>query len=99
MDTTKACYIRSQGKSWSLARPHHRHGLEMYLEIRKKNRIREADPIMICTQQEDGSVFMAHYRKKNSAIYSFQESSQNEDDKGVEYDIMLCPIMVPLASK
>jgi hypothetical protein len=99
MDSTKCCYIRSQGKTWTIAKPHHRHGLEMYLDIRKKNTMHQTDPILICTQQEDGAVFMAHYRKKNPSVYSFQEYSPEAGDNGQEYDIMFCPIMVPLASK
>ena len=99
MDTTKVCYIRSQGKSWMHAENYHRRGLDLYLDIRKNKMMYQPDPVLICTQRVDGSIFMAHYRKKNLSVYTFKEYSYDLGDMGEEYDIMYCPLMVPLGPK
>jgi hypothetical protein len=99
MNTTQICYIRSRGKSWTHCESHHQHGLDLYLDIRRNKNMRQTDPILICTQRKDGSIFMAYYRKKNPSIYSFQEYSYDLGDMGDEYDIMYCPLMVSLGPK
>ncbi len=95
MSMNKICYIRSKGKHWTIAEDHYRHGLEMYLELCQDKNLRQTEGITICSQKRDGEIFMANYRKKNLSVYSVQDTSNDSE----EFDIMFCPIQVPLGSK
>lgn len=46
--------------------------------------------MLIGTPRLDGTHFMAYYRKKNAAVYAFQEVETN-----IEMDIMKCPMVLP----
>ena len=78
-NSQKVCYIRYHGKQWEPALTHHQHSLSLYEELQKDKRTRRMDPVLICTKQ-DGRLFMANFRKINSAIYAFQEVSDGDGD-------------------
>jgi len=90
-------YIRLPGKPWSPAEPHHIDGLETYLSLRRGRKATELEsetekekPMLMSIPWSDGGHFMAYYRKKNAAVYAFQEVETN-----IEMDIMKCAIVLP----
>lgn len=91
----KVCYLRYHGKGWEPATFYHRHALSLYEELQGDRRARQTDPVLICTTREDGSIFMANFRKKSPAIYAFEEVS----DLGTgEIEIMFCGVSFPSVS-
>jgi hypothetical protein len=88
MNSSSQYYIRLPGTPWCPAEPHHVEGLEIYLSLRRGKE--KEKPMLIGTYQSDGTHFMAYYRKKNAAVYAFQEVETNH-----EMDIMKCPILLP----
>lgn len=90
----KECYVRYRGRGWVPATAYHRHALSLYMELQADKQSRRGEPVLICTTRYDGSLFMANFRKKNPAIYLFQEVDMNGD--GEEVEIMFCA--VPLSS-
>ncbi len=81
-------YIRLPGTPWRPAEPHHVEGLETYLSLRRGTE--KQKPMLIGTPRLDGTHFMAYYRKKNAAVYAFQEVETN-----IEMDIMKCAVLLP----
>jgi hypothetical protein len=90
----KECYIRYRGRTWEPATTYHRHALSLYKELQGDKYMRKTDPIHICTTRYDGSMFMGNFRKKNSAIYVFQEIGINGEESD-EVEIMFCSISLP----
>lgn len=90
MESSKVCYIRRRGYPWTIPEPCYRRGLELYFEQQKNTLMPSSGPIMICSQNLDGSIFMANYRKKNALVYTFQIHHPFSDEVEEEMDIMLC---------
>lgn len=91
----KKCYIRYPGKTWEPAMTHHHHALSLYIDLQGNKQMRKSDPILICTTRYDGSTFMGYFRKKNSAIYAFQETGGDNSEDGEEVEIMFCTVSLP----
>jgi len=96
--STSFCYIRHRGKNWTHALDHHRRGLEIYISFQRNLRTSTSEPMLICTNSPDGSVFMAYYSKKNPAIYTFREWSEDVQNE-TDIDIMLCSVSLPIDRK
>lgn len=85
------CYRRCSGKTWERASLWERRALERYQEIKQDKRMRQLDPVLICTSRPDGSLFMAHFREKNAAVYVFVERG-SDDTIEIEKEIMWYPL-------
>jgi hypothetical protein len=82
------CYIRDKGKNWIMGEVYHKNAFHTYLSLKKYNLYHSMDPVTICTQRMDGSIYMVEFYESKGR---FEFIEMNNEDKVKE--IMMSPLL------
>jgi hypothetical protein len=67
------CFLRRQGpQGWTRARAHHRHALELFLEMPLSRTI-GGEPVRISVPHLDGGDFVAFFQRVNPVICQYRD--------------------------